>query len=308
MNVLAEIGKKNTILISISIVLVSIHTIYFYHSVRPEIETEKLIQQLVRLLLTIGLLIAVYKGKNWARILSIVLFSIALLGALIGLGTFATPFINKIPLLVMIFVYSMAIYHFGFAKSFKEFFEHQNADTTFKESVQDSKQLMVAEEFWRIIEMSKSKSLGDYDKQQTELKKELQKLSAKEVLEFDNRFRTLRGEIYDWDFWAAAYIINGGCSDDCFSDFRGWLIGQGKTIYENAVNNIETLSNLTETNDGDWEGLSYIATEVYESKTGNDMPQGIQENFEITGEEWDEDEIELKNKFPKLWEKFGAKK
>ncbi len=33
------------------------------------------------------------------------------------------------------------------------------------------------------------------------------------------------------------------------------------------------------------------------------MPQGIQENFEITGEEWEEDD--LKNKYPKLWAKFG---
>ncbi len=115
--------------------------------------------------------------------------------------------------------------------------------------------------------------------------------------------RTLRGEIYNWNFWAAAYIINGGCSDDCFSDFRGWLIGQGKPVFESAVQNIETLSELKETNDGDWEGLSYIATNVYEKKTGNDMPQGIQENFEITGEEWEEDD--LKNKYPKLWAKFG---
>ena len=101
------------------------------------------------------------------------------------------------------------------------------------------------------------------------------------------------------------HIINGGCSDDCFSDFRGWLIGQGQEIFENAVDNIETLSELNETNDGDWEGLSYIPTEVYEIKTGNDMPNGIRENFEITGEEWDEDESVLKRKFPELWAKFG---
>lgn len=62
MNTLAKIGKKKTILISISILLVSIHTIYFYHSVRPEIESKKLIQQLIRFLLTIGLLIMVYRG------------------------------------------------------------------------------------------------------------------------------------------------------------------------------------------------------------------------------------------------------
>lgn len=305
MNELTKIGKKRTVLISISILLVSIHTIYFYHSVRPEIESKKLITQLIRFSLTIGLLIMVYKGKNWAKIVSIILFSLALLGGLIALGTLDTPFINKAPLLVMIFVYSMAIYHFGFAQSFKEFFKYQNSGIEIKETVQDSKQLMETEKFWKIIETTKSKSLGDYEKQQSELEKELLKLTAKEVLEFNNKFRTLRGEIYNWNFWAAAYIINGGCSDDCFSDFRGWLIGQGKSIFNNAIQNIETLSELKETNDGDWEGLSYIPTDIYEKKTKNDIPKGIQENFEITGEEWEEDENDLKNRFPKLYAKFG---
>lgn len=128
MNELAKIGKRRTILISVSILLVSIHTIYFYHTMRPEIESKKLIQQIIRFLLTIGLLIMVYKGKNWARIVSIILFTLALLGALVGLGTLDVPLINKIPLFVMVFVYSMAIYHFGFAKSFKEFLKFQNSE------------------------------------------------------------------------------------------------------------------------------------------------------------------------------------
>jgi hypothetical protein len=307
MNELTKLGKKKTILISISILLVSIHTIYFYHSLRPEIEAKKLIQQIIRFLLTIGLLVMVYKGKNWAKIVSLILFSLALLGALVGFGTLEVPFLNKIPVIVMIFVYSIAIYHFGFDKSFKEFFEHQNNHIEVSGSIDDSKQLMETERFWQIIEVSKSKSNGDYEKQQNELEKELLKLSGIEILEFDNKFRTLRGEIYSWDFWAAAYIINGGCSDDSFSDFRGWLIGQGKTIYNNAINDIETLSILKDTNDGDWEGLSYVPTDAYKKMTGRDIPEGIKENFEIAGEEWEENQNELKSKFPKLWKQFGIK-
>jgi len=303
MNELIKLGKKRTILISISILLVSIHTIYFYHIVRPEIETKKLIQQIIRFLLTFGLLYAVYKGKKWAKTLSIILFSLALLGALIAVGTLDRSFINKVPLLVMIFVYSMAILHFGFSKSYKVFFDFQNGKE--KKPVQNFEKLMNAAKFWEIIAVSKTNNSGDYEKQQGELKNELLKLSAIEILEFDNKFRTLRGQVYNWDFWACAYIINGGCSDDCFSDFRGWLIGQGKEIFENAVNNIETLTELNETNGGDWEGLSYIPTDAYERKTGNDMPNGIRENFEITGKEWNEEGDDLKNKYPKLWAKFG---
>lgn len=323
MNHLISIGKKRTVLISISILLVSIHTIYFYHTTKPEIETKKLIQQIIRFLLTTGLLLLVYKGKNWAKVVLIVLLSLALLTALIGIASINAPFINKVPLLVMTFVYSMAIHHFGFSSSYKAFFNFQNSSTgsipsfeqiTVPEKTLNNKaemstvsfeQLMESEKFWSIIEISKSKSYGNYEQQQTELKNELQKLTANEVLEFDNKFRTLRGEIYNWDFWAAAYLINGGCSDDCFSDFRGWLIGQGKTVFKNAVQNIETLSELQEINDGDWEGLSYIAPDVYQEKTGNEMPNGIRENFEITGKEWEEETNDLKNRFPKLWAKFG---
>ena len=126
MNLFAEVGKKRTILVSISILLVSIHTIYFYHSVRPEIETKKLIQQIIRFSLTFGLLYLIYIGKNWARILSIILFSIGAITAVISLFTIEIPIINKIPFIVMTFVYSIAIYHFSISRSFKEFFEYQN--------------------------------------------------------------------------------------------------------------------------------------------------------------------------------------
>ena len=126
MNMLAEIGKKRTILISISILLVSIHTIYFYHSVKSKIETKKLIQQIIRFSLTVGLLYLVYKGKNWARILSIILFTIGVIGAVISLFTIEIPIINKAHFIIMTFVYSIAIYHFSISRNFKEFFEYQN--------------------------------------------------------------------------------------------------------------------------------------------------------------------------------------
>lgn len=125
MNTLQKTGQKRTILISISIVLVSIHTIYFYHSLMPEFEVKKLIQQGVRFLLTIGLLFMIYKGKNWARILGVLLFAIAALTAIYSIFTVNTSLINKTPFMVMSFVYSVAVYHFYFSKSFKSFVEFQ---------------------------------------------------------------------------------------------------------------------------------------------------------------------------------------
>lgn len=212
-------------------------------------------------------------------------------------------------LLLIIFVISSFSYSENIKQEsmgiFDKLFGKKEQNNEPEKTAQNSDKLMNADEFWGIISTTKKNSSGKYEKQQAELKKELLKLTAIEILEFDNKFRTLRGEAYNWNFWAAAYIINGGCSDDCFSDFRGWLIGQGKTIFESAIQDIETLSELNETNDGDWEGLSYIPTEAYEKKTGNDMPNGIRENVEITGVEWNEEGDDLKNKFPKLWKKHA---
>lgn len=126
MNHLEKIGKLKTIFISISILMVSLHTIYFYNFNISEIESKKIIQQTIRFLLTIGLLIMVYRGKNWARIVSIILFSLGALAAIVGLTTITSAVVNKIPFIVMILVYSSALYHFWFSKSFKAFFDYKN--------------------------------------------------------------------------------------------------------------------------------------------------------------------------------------
>lgn len=188
----------------------------------------------------------------------------------------------------------------------KIFGKKEITQTPPKTPIQDSIELMDEDKFWLIIASTKKKSNGNYERQQEELKRELLKLEPIEILKFDNRFRTFRGNAYKWDLWGAAYIMNGGCSDDSFSDFRGWLIAQGKEIFFNALTNPETLVDLSHDMDNDdWEGLSYVATTSFEEKTGNEIPNGIREKFEITGEEWEEDGDDLKNRFPKLWLKWG---
>ena len=125
MNELIQLGKRRTILISISILLISIHTIYFYHAVRPEIETKKLIQQIVRFFLTVGLLYLIYIGKNWAKNIAIVLFTLSAIIALYSIFTINTSILNKTPFIVMLTVYSFAVYHFTFSKSFMAFRNYQ---------------------------------------------------------------------------------------------------------------------------------------------------------------------------------------
>lgn len=48
------------------------------------------------------------------------------------------------------------------------------------------------------------------------------------------------GKTYDWDLWGAAYLINGGASDDGFDYFRGWLLSQGSERWAKVTLDLES--------------------------------------------------------------------
>jgi hypothetical protein len=54
----------------------------------------------------------------------------------------------------------------------------------------------------------------------------------------------LLAESYRNPLWAAAYLINGGCSDDGFDYFRGWLLLQGQEVFDSAVADPDSLAAL----------------------------------------------------------------
>lgn len=109
--------------------------------------------------------------------------------------------------------------------------------------------------------------------------------------------------------WGAAYIIEGGCSDDGFTDFRSWLISRGRDVYEAALRDPESLVEVAAA-DGveatSFEEFQYVARRVYEEKTGHDMPDtGVKHAEEPTGKEWSEGGDDLSRRLPKLWTKYG---
>lgn len=186
----------------------------------------------------------------------------------------------------------------------KQIQEIFNMDRNFKPSAE----LMPEDQFWELIKISYTKSRGDFEAQQEQMEKVLRKLSPQNIIHFDNRFRQLRGQAYDWQLWAAAYIIHGGCGDDTFIDFRDWVISQGKEFFYTTISNPDSLANLNEeTIDVDWEGMGYLATTVFEDLTDQEMPLGFNENQTIKGISWNEDDDEaLKKMCPKLWTKYSG--
>lgn len=136
---------------------------------------------------------------------------------------------------------------------------------------------------------------------------------------FDYMFNDHYKKSYTSDLWAAAYIIMGGCPDDSFDYFRAWLLYLGKDIYEEAINDPETviphLEALGEDGMPQFEELLSLACFAYEQKTGADDEDYLELYARVTDDpmlepemefDWDEDDEEgLRRKFPRLWEVFG---
>lgn len=58
---------------------------------------------------------------------------------------------------------------------------------------------------------------------------------------FESIFKQYYYKLHTSNLWAAAYIVMGGCSDDCFDYFRAWVLYLGKDPYEAAIQNPETM-------------------------------------------------------------------
>ena len=166
--------------------------------------------------------------------------------------------------------------------------------------------------FWHMIESAKVESNGDCDQQARLIEQQLAKLLPEEIQSFHQIFWQQMRLSYDNDLWAAAYIINGGCSDDGFDYFRGWLIAQGEAALRSALQDPDTLSAYVSREGADsysyeCEDMLGVAWRAYKGSTSQQMPSGEPIPYKITGESWEEDELPEKysKKFPKLWAKFG---
>lgn len=169
---------------------------------------------------------------------------------------------------------------------------------------------MDLERFWELIEKSRhdyrlTEADGNIDRQINALTVQLQSLAAEEVLAFDQQFHALSIAAYRWDLWAAAYIIEGGCSDDGFWDFRTWLISMGQKVYEGALADPDALVDIADAPGVECtqaEGLQYVGQKVYEKLSGQEMPVAAAYPDSPEGERWEEDG--LAKLAPKLFDKF----
>jgi hypothetical protein len=159
--------------------------------------------------------------------------------------------------------------------------------------------------FWSLVEAAKAEATPALSNQPEILQKKLEALPPDEILEFDRIFARLHDDAYRWDLWAAAFIIEGGCSDDGFDYFRAGLIGLGREVYYAALTDPGSLVRLpTQGVDFSNEDMLYAAQQAYEAVTGEEMPDlELVRRDEPLGQPWDEETVG--EKYPELAAKFG---
>lgn len=163
----------------------------------------------------------------------------------------------------------------------------------------------MAAEFWDVIDQARA--MGNSCAESTRaLDGILSELSSTEIEAFARAQEDLMPTSYRWDLWGAAFVINGGCSDDGFDYFRGWLMLQGRDVWEAALRDPESLADVSIDGDAECEDALYVASKAYEQVAGRSLPPSRDDHLrQPIGTAWQEADLEAL--YPKLWKRFAAK-
>ncbi len=162
---------------------------------------------------------------------------------------------------------------------------------------------MTTDEFWNVMDGVKQRS-PEQSERATTLAEELKKRTPEQVEEFFRLYLETVDKAYSWELWGAAYVMMGGCSDDSFDYFRDWLISEGRSTYESAIRDPDSLAETGRLVEfPELEELRYVPLAVYEEKTGRELRYPSTSGpFEPTGESWAEDTVYLN--YPRLSEMY----
>ncbi|MFF8532155.1 DUF4240 domain-containing protein [Streptomyces sp. NPDC015532] len=105
---------------------------------------------------------------------------------------------------------------------------------------------MNKQQFWELIEAARHQASDPNDGEDVARRatSQLATHPPEEIVAAEQVLWGLMAESYTNPLWAAAYMINGGCSDDGFDYFRGWLIAQGREAFERTVADPDALAEL----------------------------------------------------------------
>jgi len=156
---------------------------------------------------------------------------------------------------------------------------------------------MSEDRFWTLLDAAARRGGHDCERVARALQGALSRLDADEILGFALRHEEFMVRSYRFDLWAVAYIVNGGASDDGFTYFRAWLIGQGRERFEAALKHPPDavrglITGAAGTGRFECEALLYPAYEAYQAKTGQLLPaMGLPFPGVPAGAPWREEDL-----------------
>jgi hypothetical protein len=162
--------------------------------------------------------------------------------------------------------------------------------------------------FWDLVTTS---DLGlDPQSVSDNLNVKLAVLTDQQLIEFDKYFGIAMHKCFTWDLFGAAFVM-AGCNDDYgFSEFRCWLISRGKTVFDNALVNADSIVQCTPVYYLNEQPYPYIdeydliAGLLYEERNDDELPFIPSGSDEPKGKRFKDKPKLLKQSYPLLFSKY----
>ncbi|MFI7427567.1 DUF4240 domain-containing protein [Micromonospora sp. NPDC049836] len=168
---------------------------------------------------------------------------------------------------------------------------------------------MRTEDFWQLIESARAGAGGESDAVAARAVALLAERDPAEIIGYAEHQRRVLVASYKVDLWGAAYLINGGASDDGFEYFRGWLMTQGRAVFARAVADPDSLAELPRVRaaalsgeEFECEDMLVVAWEAYRKATAAELP-AVREPVAVPdlNDFWDfDDPDEARRRLPRL--------
>ncbi|WFE31652.1 DUF4240 domain-containing protein [Micromonospora sp. WMMD975] len=168
---------------------------------------------------------------------------------------------------------------------------------------------MRTEDFWQLIDQARAGAGEEADAVAARAVALLAERDPEEIVGYAEHQRRVIAASYRVDLWGAAYLINGGASDDGFEYFRGWLMTQGRAVFARAVADPDSLAELPRVRAAALSGEEFECEDMlaapwdaYRKATAAELPAGRERAPEPDlNDFWDfDDEDEARRRLPKL--------
>ncbi|MFI5491688.1 DUF4240 domain-containing protein [Actinoplanes sp. NPDC051859] len=168
---------------------------------------------------------------------------------------------------------------------------------------------MRTDDFWAVIDRATADRPGSPDEVAHRAIADLARRDPAEIVAWARHLDKVLAASGKEDLWAAAYLINGGCSDDGFDHFRGWLIAHGREVLARAVRDPDSLADLPAVRSAATTGAVFEAEEIltipqaaYREATSDELPPADTAPARLDASMlWDfDDEEEMQRRLPRL--------